>query len=441
MSGFDVCEKLRNASDAPNASTPIIFLTGSDDIECRTRGFGSGANDFLGKSFIRGQLLAATERILNSSQRLAGLSALAVDHSRTILAAVKQALEQEGMNVFTASSGAAAFEILKEKGATLDLLITDHHMPEMTGLELCRRARTILGLRELPIIFLSGAGAKEKQMELEFFQAGATDFIEKPFLKEVLLARLCGHMESRVLLKRLAKHSLELTKLNNLKDQFLSICSHDLQSPLGSIIGFDRILSEEVDFPDKFREEINIINQTAEHLSNLVHNLLDLSKIQAVDQDIPTEILDLNQVVTDSVRMLAPMAAAKCITLKSETIGSVYIAGNSLSLSRILSNLTSNAIKFTKDGGSILVKSQSHGDGKVILSVTDIGIGMTPEKLGILFDRFSKASTKGTAGEKGTGLGMSITRNLVEAHHGKITVESRVGEGTTISVMFPEVAT
>lgn len=438
MSGFDVCEKLRNASHGPNASTPIIFLTASDDIECRTRGFDYGATDFLGKNFIRGQLIAATERILNASQRLAGCTALVVDDSRSILTAVKQVLEQEGMSVLTANSGPAAFEILKEKGATLDLLVTDHEMPEMTGLELCRRARTILGLRELPIVFLSGSN--EKRMGLEFFQAGATDFVEKPFCKEVLLARICGHMEARILVKRLAEHSLELTKLNNLKDQFLSICSHDLQSPLGSIIGFGRILSEEVDFPEKYREEIIIINQAAEHLSNLVHNLLDLTKFQAADQDMPMETLDLNQIVTDSVRMLAPMAAGKGIALTSESIGATYVAGNSLSLARILSNLTSNAIKFTNAGGSILIKCANNGKGNAILSVTDTGVGMDPDKIKILFDRFSKASTKGTAGEKGTGLGMSITRDLVEAHRGKITVGSRVGVGTTISVIFPEVA-
>jgi two-component system cell cycle response regulator len=185
LNGFDTCAKLYSDEytqyfpHLKENRVPIIFVTSSDNLTDRRRGYELGASDFLTKPFETGELLKLVNRTLFPDDRLRGITALLVDDSQSARLVVSRGLTSEGITVIEAEDGARAFEIMCNKMNQIDIVITDIEMPGMSGGELCEKIRKELGLVDIPIIFFTGIADRTKLLDV--FQAGGTDYLVKPF--------------------------------------------------------------------------------------------------------------------------------------------------------------------------------------------------------------------------------------------------------------------
>jgi CheY-like chemotaxis protein/two-component sensor histidine kinase len=444
LNGFDTCQKLRGDrytrffTHCPDNRIPVIFVTGNDTMEDRKRGFALGAADFISKPFPEGTILSAVDKVLKPAQLVQGMTALVVDDSGVARHIVTEYLRREGLHVLQAEDGREALETLRRPASEIDMVITDLNMPRMDGCQLARSIRGELDLPDLPVIFLT-ASADESEL-LEVFKAGATDHLVKPFAKEELLARIRVHLERNRLSKNLRNMVHELTDLNRMKDNLIAVCSHDLRSPLNGILGFADMLLEKDYLESEDREGLIHIKTSGNVLLGLINDILDLSKAKAEQAELKMDPILLHQVIQTSIHSLGQMAVGKSqtIRLRDQFEGAV-IMGNASGLGRVFNNLLSNAIKFTPDNGTIHLDIEPGLPGKVQVKVADTGIGIPEDKIPYLFDQFTSTSQSGTSGEVGTGLGMSIVKEILEKHGVPINVESETGKGTCFTLTFPTI--
>jgi len=423
-------EPYRSRFVLPNGDkVPVVFVTGNDTIDDRRNGFSLGAADFVSKPFLKGDILSAVDKVLRPNKRLEGLKALVADDSSTARHIVADSLTREGIDVIAVADGTEAFETICKHMNEIDVVITDLMMPGMDGRELCRRIRQELNLQALPVIFLTAVPDHEKLLDL--FKAGATDYLIKPFIKEELLARLTVHFDRTQISHRLSRAVGELRNLNEIKDSLITICSHDLRAPLNGILGFAELILDKPYLRDEDQESIRQIKLSGSFLLSLINDILDLSKIRSTGPDLPTESVPLNDLVGASVGAMQFLAESKnhTVTLENECDDSM-VAINSTSMMRVMNNLLSNAIKYTPEKGRIDVAIKPKSADHVAVTVSDSGIGIPEEKIPYLFDRFTKFARTGTAGEESTGLGLSIVKEIVDAHGGTVNVTSEVDKGT-----------
>ncbi len=231
----------------------------------------------------------------------------------------------------------------------------------------------------------------------------------------------------------------EAERLGLLKDEFLATLSHELRTPLTSILGWCSVLRRRKNLSeDDLRNAIDTIHRNAKSQAQIIEDLLDMSRIVSGKIRLETDEIDLGDLVQLAVDGIRPSAAAKGLTLRllrDPKAGAIN--GDAARLQQILWNLLTNAVKFTPAGGLILVTLQCSGD-KVELIVQDSGIGIRPDFLPFVFERFRQADGSTTRQHGGLGLGLSIVRNLVELHGGSITAESPgENQGTTFTVRLP----
>jgi len=234
------------------------------------------------------------------------------------------------------------------------------------------------------------------------------------------------------------EQNVKLQELNATKDKFFSIISHDLKGPLNSLTSFSGLLLNHTDSLSK--EEIQMLAQdldkSVKNLFALLENLLEWSRSQTGNIEFKPEVFDLNAVVEENRALLKAQAQQKNITLVNHTEGAWMVRAHKNSINTVVRNLVSNAIKFTKEGGQITARLQRQ-NGRVVIAIADNGVGMSPEVMKKLFRIEAKHSTKGTADEKGTGLGLILCREFVEKNGGQIWVESEEGKGSVFSFSVP----
>lgn len=239
----------------------------------------------------------------------------------------------------------------------------------------------------------------------------------------------------------LKKSTEDLLKLNETKDKFISIVSHDLRTPFSSILGFTDLLKNDEELTEEERRQyVEYIQESSRSMLNLVNSLLDWTRLQTGRIKFETQKIDANKIIDDSVNTLKGTAFQKNIEIESAIPkDEFYIFVDKHLISQVFHNLLSNAIKFTNPGGKILLSvDESISSSRFIeFSVKDNGVGIKEENLEKLFSVESKFTSEGTAGEKGSGLGLSLVKEIVEKHNGKIDVNSRFGEGTEFRFTLP----
>ncbi len=236
----------------------------------------------------------------------------------------------------------------------------------------------------------------------------------------------------------LEKANARLLELDRLKSDFLSTVSHELRTPLTSIRSFSEILLRyEVDDPEKRRKFVGVINYEAERLTRMINDLLDLSKIEAGRVELHSEPLELEPVFARALGTTHPLLAEKEIVVESSVeAGLPPVYADADRIQQVLTNLISNAVKFSPEGGSIRL-SGKRKDGFALISVADEGPGIPPDRLEQVFDRFHQVRDPQKSHPLGTGLGLTISREIVERLGGKIWVDSELGAGTVFSFTVP----
>jgi signal transduction histidine kinase len=236
----------------------------------------------------------------------------------------------------------------------------------------------------------------------------------------------------------LAYQNQQLVELDRLKDEFVSSISHELRTPLTSISGYIELLLEEEASAEK-RGHLTIVERNADRLLSLVTDLLFAARLQYGRLELERRPVDLHEVVRQAVESARPRAAAASVELRADLEDVPVVHGEPDRLAQLLDNLVSNAIKFTPGGGHVSV-SLSAQNGSVCIQVSDTGIGITNAERERLFERFFRSQSALEAQIQGTGLGLYLSKAIVEAHGGRIGVESEPGAGTTFVVELPAAA-
>ncbi len=250
-------------------------------------------------------------------------------------------------------------------------------------------------------------------------------------------------IQNALLFAEVKEKNAALERANTLKSQFLANVTHELRSPLHSIIGYGSMIVDgfvDGELTKQQEEDISFIVRRAEDLSHLVDEMLDLSKIEADKIEVKTEPIELETSLKDIINQLKLMANEKKLYLTlemEEDIPLVY--ADSYRLRQVITNLASNALKFTEQGG-VTIRCTGTSDGATVrIAVQDTGIGISPAALSFIFEAFRQADGSTTRRFGGTGLGLTIVKKLVELQGGEVAVESTVGQGSIFSLTLPVV--
>jgi PAS domain S-box-containing protein len=239
--------------------------------------------------------------------------------------------------------------------------------------------------------------------------------------------------------EELKKSTQNLIKLNETKDRFISIISHDLRTPFSSILGFtDLLANDEGLTEDERKQYVKYIQESSRSMLALVNSLLDWTRLQTGRIKFEPQKIDISKIVLDSVNALSGSAIQKEIEIVSLLNQSLYLFVDKNLITQVFNNLISNAIKFTNKGGFIRISSEAIINSRFVnFSVKDTGIGIKEDDLVKLFSVDAKFTSEGTAGERGSGLGLSLVKEIIEKHGGTISVESEYGKGTEFIFTLP----
>ena len=228
---------------------------------------------------------------------------------------------------------------------------------------------------------------------------------------------------------------------NRSKSDFLANMSHELRTPLNAIIGFSEVICSEFLGPmrdKKYLGYIKDIHSSGLHLLSIINDVLDMSKIEAGKLELASEIVTVPRVLTESLRMVSERAHSRNIELVTEISGAdTGIWGDERAIKQIVLNLLSNAVKFSHDGGRVDIRATLDDEGGLILEVEDRGIGMSPGELERALQPFGQANTGAARLYGGTGLGLPITKGLIDAHQGELVIDTAPNRGTRVRVTLP----
>lgn len=359
---------------------------------------------------------------------------LIVDDTPGNIDVLRKTLEPEGYRVSVAPNGEIALKIVSR--SLPDLILLDIMMPGIDGFETCRRLKADPASREVPVIFITARN--ETEDVVKGFLLGGVDYIIKPFRHEEVCARVRTHLRLRHLMKELETRNRELVDLNDLKNKFLGMASHDLRNPLASIRGFSEILLDDGDdLPQETREEfLKIIYSVSDNMSNMVNDLLDISVIESGKLELQLQPGSLKKLTEERIRIHETIAEKKKIAFHTSFADVPDFPFDPNRISQVLDNLIGNAVKFSPFDKKIFISLEREGEMAKV-SVRDEGPGILPEDQKKLFQHFQKLSARPTGGETSSGLGLAIVKKMVEAHHGVVGVHSQAGSGATFSFKIP----
>ena len=262
------------------------------------------------------------------------------------------------------------------------------------------------------------------------------------FTAKSKLAEIRLGYEKEALVERLEQARNDALLAEKLKSDSFSMLGHDLRAPLNAITGFSESIEAEIWGPlgdARYKDYAATISRSARYLNELAGSILDISRSDAGFQRMDKHRVDLRAVADGCVDILGGLAAEKKIDLRIEMRGAgAWILGDETKLKQIMINLVANALRFTPDGGKVRIVLGEWDDGTVGFEVVDSGTGISSERMATVFDPFVSGKQVPDGGERGNGLGLSISKRLIELHGGTISIDSHVGEGTKVRATFPK---
>jgi two-component system sensor histidine kinase/response regulator len=427
---------------------------------------------------------------------------LIAEDSPTQAEQLRYLLDDNGYRVTVARNGKEALAAAQQQLPSL--IISDIVMPEMDGYALCKEIKLQAALRNIPVILLTSmvspvdiirgleCGADnfipkpydedyllshiqntltnldlrkshKTQMGVEIVFANEKYFItsERQQILDLLLSTYETAVQKNL---QLAESQKELKKLNEqldqkvveleaqnrlvqqanrLKSEFLANMSHELRTPLNAIIGFTELMHDGKVGPvsSNHKEYLGDVLTSARHLLQLINDVLDLSKVEAGKMEFKPETVHLSKIFAEVKQILQTMAAHKQLKVESEIEPAVdQVIIDPAKLKQVLYNYLSNAIKFTTEKGRITLRALADGSDFFRLEVEDTGIGIAPDQISKLFTEFQQLDGGASKRHQGTGLGLALTKKIVDAQGGRVGVQSNVGQGSVFYAVLPKIA-
>jgi len=369
-------------------------------------------------------------------------SVLLVDDLEANLLAIEAQLARLNCDLVRVNSGNEALRQLLSRNFAVMLL--DVQMPQMDGYEVARHARNHPSTRDVPIIFVTALDTEEHL--LRGYGSGAVDYLFKPINPSILRSKVQVFLDLYLGRQRLTdeieahkKTMGDLEAASRVKSQFIANMSHELRTPLNAIIGFSELLEDEKvgNLSPSQKSCVQCVQQSGRHLLKLINDMLDLSKIEAGRMELAREPTSFVAIAGQVEAVLRPLVEKRGLTFVASIPEDLPdLSADPVRLKQILYNLLSNGIKFTPGGGAVRLEAQVIG-GQLEVTVRDTGIGVRPEDLPLLFREFEQLNPVQRDGMEGTGLGLVLTKRLVELHGGSIAVASQLGQGSTFTVLLP----
>jgi signal transduction histidine kinase len=403
----------------------------------------------------------------------ARVNILIVDDQPANVLALEAVLEELGQNIVQAGSGKEALRCVLEKDFAVILM--DVKMPEMNGFETAELIRQRDRSRHTPIIFLTAYEENELSL-FRGYSLGAVDFLIKPLVPEVLRSKVSVFVALRQMTEELTRQAEllrqnerreherrlneerqrwemerlraeaarekkiaeDLAEADRRKDEFLAMLGHELRNPLAPIVNALHVMRLREGDNSADQSMRDLVERQVRHLSRLVDDLLDVSRITRGKIQLRTERLELAPVVQRAVESSRPLIEERRHQLSvSVPEASIWLDADPTRLEQILSNLLTNAAKYTEEGGRVWIKAE-HQDHEVVIRVRDTGIGISQEILPRVFDLFIQAERSLDRAQGGLGIGLTLVRQLVELHGGQVEACSAgPGKGSEFIVHLP----
>ncbi len=315
-----------------------------------------------------------------------------------------------------------------------DLIVSDIMMPNMSGDEMIAELRKLPEWSDTPILLLSAKA--DDDLKVKLLDNGAQDFIVKPFAEKDLLVRARNLIQAHQALAQVDGLRRAAENANRAKDEFLAMLGHELRNPLSPIVTALQLMK--LQGPNESERARAVIERQVTHLTRLVDDLLDVSRIARGKVELKADLVEIAEVVAKAIEMASPLLEQRNHTLAVQVPRSGLLVDADITrLSQVISNLLTNAAKYTPSGGHITISGEAV-DHEVFLRVRDTGIGITPDVLPHIFDLFVQERQAIDRAQGGLGIGLTIVRNLVERHGGTVQVTSDgPGRGSEFTIRLP----
>ena len=373
---------------------------------------------------------------------------LLVDDREDKLLALETILAPLGENLVPARSGPEALRLLLRQDFAL--IILDVSMPGMDGFETASLIRQRRSSELTPIIFVSAINHSESHLS-RGYSLGAVDYILSPIVPEIFRAKvsffidlhkktkqleLQAEMQRQLIREQAARARAEAA--NEAKDRFLAVLSHELRTPLTPILFSSSMLSSDPSVPEPIRQELKIIARNVELEARLIDDLLDVTRIRQEKFKLVLELSDVHELLLSALKICSHEVSNKNLNLRLELQAiETELRGDGARLQQVFWNLLKNAVKFTPEGGQITLRSSNPVPGCVRIEVSDSGMGLAPEAMPRIFDAFEQVGRSQTGG---LGLGLAISKAIIDRHEGRIMASSEgLGRGATFTIELSKV--
>ncbi|MCG8568780.1 MAG: ATP-binding protein [Spirochaetes bacterium] len=357
---------------------------------------------------------------------------LLVDDDPINIHLLNQQLDDKRYQLINAYNGEVALKIVEEN-TNIDLIILDVMMPEVTGYDVCQIVREKYSIFELPILIVTAKNQIDNL--IKGFELGANDYLIKPYHKLELRSRI----ETLLNLKKATESSEVLKNASDLKTQLLNIAAHNIRNPISSIMGYTSLLKKKPYLDHTDLRYIDIIIHSANRIVHLIDEILENTRIKDGKVVLNKINFNLDQMLKSIIEQNNQNAINKKQNIHYQSNeNDLIISADHYRLAEVFDNLLSNAIKYSPQNKNIWINVNSENQEKLIVEIQDEGPGFSKDDLVKVFGEFQKLSAKPTGNENSTGLGLAITKRLVELHHGKIYVTNNRSGGATFTVELPQ---
>lgn len=405
-------------------SIPCIAFTGNFSPNLREMVLSLGVSDYVLKN--GQQDISYVVQVINRMSANRSMEVLVVDDAPSSRDFMSALLEKQCFSVTSVGSAEKALDLL-DQGYQYKIILVDLIMNGMDGFELLGALRSRFDMSQMAIIGVSGKASSDQIAQ--FMKHGGNDFLLKPFQQEQVCSRVNANAQ-------LLDQFSELSSLNQQKNELLGMAAHDIRGPLGVVSSAASMLKREIsgEHPEML---LGLVIEAAESMEELLDRLLDVSSIEDANISIDIDRENLCSLLDKAVADAQLLANDKQQKLNLELpVEAVWVEADSMRIKEVAYNLISNAIKYSPVGGKIDVRLSSNHK-KVRIEVIDEAGGIPKAEQHLLFKPFCNISTKPTAGERSTGLGLSICQRIMKLHKGEIKYRSNAQVGSIFEAVLP----